>query len=204
MVSAVKTRRTRWLVPLVTPLLAGSLLVGCAGKGAVPTATPTPTTGTAGDEWLVVAQGSATPTPTPSRATPKPTATTRVLPRAPQAKTVPSPTCTFDTPDFARMVALDVVPGKTTAKVSWFNTGGYNLVQYRVTATSQDIVFGEQRDIGFVTVTPEAPCGPLSTTLTNLDRNTLYVFTVDAVVVRASGDGMHAATLFRSGPISTK
>jgi len=200
--SAVTTRRNRWLAPLVT-LLAGLLLSGCGAK-ATPT-TASPSTGTAGSDWIVVAPGSATPSPKPSSGVvPTPTAVTSFAPAAPVTRLLPSPTCTLDNPDFAHMLALDVTPGTTSAKVAWFNSGGYSLLEYRVTATSQDIVFGKQRDIGWVVVKPATPCGPVSVTVPNLDRKTRYVFSVDAVVTRRSGDGTHAATLFRSPPIATK
>jgi len=202
--SAVTTRRNRWLVPLVTSL-AGLLLAGC-GEKAVPTTDSAGSgSATTGSEWIVVAPGSATPSPKPkSGVTPTPTVGITFLTLPPVTRLVPSPTCTLDNPDFARMLALDVTPGTTSAKVGWFNSGGYSLLEYRVTATSQDVVFGEQRDIGWVVVKPTTPCGPVSVTVPNLDRKTRYVFSVDAVVTRRSGDGTHAATLFRSPPIATK
>ena len=100
--------------------------------------------------------------------------------------------------------ALTVVPGTTSAKVSWYNVGGYNLVEFRVTAISQDLLIGGQRDVGWVTVKPENPCGYLTATVPNLDRRTGYVFSVDAVVLRRSGDGTHAATIFRSAVVHTR
>lgn len=198
--------RKRWLVLLVGPLLlAGCGLVSAsdAGKGG---GTPDGTTVTAGDEWLVVVPGSATPSPQPSRgASPAPTATSRgFLPLAPVVRPTPSPTCARDTPHFNKINALAVVPGTTSAVVSWYNVGGYNIVEFRVTAISQDVVFGDQRDIGWVRVKPDNPCGFLKATVPNLDRRTGYVFTVDAVVVRRSGDGTHAATIFRSSAVRTK
>jgi hypothetical protein len=87
--------------------------------------------------------------------------------------------------------------------VSWYNVGGYNLVQFRITATSQDPVGGPQRDVGWLVVPPSLPCGWMSATITGLDRKTGYVFSVDAVVHRRSGDGTHAATVARSRVIYT-
>ena len=40
-------------------------------------------------------------------------------------------------------------------------------------------------------------------TVTNLSPKTGYVFSVDAVVLRKSGDGSYAATIARSGTITT-
>jgi hypothetical protein len=168
------------------------------------TATNTPVTG--GPEWLVVAQGSATPTPrTSTGASPAPTATTSgFLPLAPAVRRAPSAACARDTPHFNKINALTAVPGTTSAVVSWYNVGGYNIVEFRITATSQDLLLGEQRDVGWVTIKPANPCGFLKATVPNLDRRTGYVFTVDAVVTRRSGDGTHAATVFRSSVVYTK
>ena len=44
----------------------------------------------------------------------------------------------------------------------------------------------------------------MSATITNLSPKTGYVFSVDAVVLRKSGDGTYAATVARSHPITTK
>jgi hypothetical protein len=164
----------------------------------------TPVTG--GNEWLVVAEGSATPSPRPSsRVSPAPTATTGgFLPLAPAVRPTPSATCARDTPHFDEINALAVLPGTTSATVSWYNVGGYNIVEFRVGAISQDLVVGDQRDIGYVTIKPANPCGLLTATVRGLDRATGYVFTVDAVVTRRSGDGTHAATIFRSSVVHTK
>ena len=199
-------RRKRWFLLLVAPLvLSGcSMFTAPSATKSGGTATNTPVTG--GAEWLVVAEGSATPSPRPSRgASPAPTATTSgFLPLAPVVRPTPSPTCARDTPHFNKINALSVVPGRTSATVSWYNVGGYNIVEFRITAISQDVVIGEQRDIGFVTVKPANPCGFLSAKVPNLDRRTGYVFSVDAVVTRRSGDGTHAATVFRSSVVQTK
>ena len=198
--------RKRWLLLWVSPLL----LTGCSmftdPSDAKSGGTDATTAVTGGSEWLVVAQGSATPSPQPSRgAAPTPSATrSGFLPLAPVARPTPSATCARDTPHFNKINALTVAPGTTSAKVSWYNVGGYNLTEYRVTAVSQDLVVGDQRDVGWVTVKPGNPCGFLSATVPNLDRRTGYVFTVDAVVVRRSGDGTHAATVFRSSVVYTK
>ena len=198
--------RKRWLPLLVAPLL----LSGCSMFTA-PSATKSGGTElnpgiTGGNDWLVVAQGSATPSPKPSRgATPAPTATTGgFLPLAPTARPTPSATCARDTPHFNKINGMVVVPGTTTAAVSWYNVGGYNLTEYRVTAISQDLVVGNQRDVGWVTIKPANPCGRLTAMVTGLDRNTGYVFSVDAVVTRRSGDGTHAATVYRSSVVRTR
>lgn len=197
--------RKRWLLLFATPLL----LTGCSMITA-PNATKgggtDTTTEVTGNEWLVVAQGSATPSPRPSRgAAPAPTATASgFLPLPETVRPTPSATCARDTPHFNKISALGVVPGTTSAVVSWYNVGGYNIVEFRITAISQDLLVGEQRNVGWVTVKPRNPCGYLTATVPGLDRRTGYVFSVDAVVVRRSGDGTHAATIFRSSVVYTK
>jgi hypothetical protein len=204
-----RLRPRRWLLLLAAPLL----LSGCSMFTA-PSAVKSggsefnaPITGSGGDDWLVVAQGSATPSPRPSTGgSPSPTATTATgfLPLAPVTRPSRSATCNRDTPHFNKINALTAVPGTTTGTVRWYNVGGYNLVEYRVTAISQDLQYGSQRDVGFVTIKPANPCGYLTATVKNLDRRTGYVFSVDAVVTRRSGDGTHAATIFRSSVVYTR
>lgn len=159
-----------------------------------------------GTPWIKVTAGSATPSPGVSYPTvaPSPTILGGYLPLPSATPYVtPTPTCAPGTYDFSRIQALTVKAGTTSATATWFNIGGYNLVQFRMTAISQDVHVGKQRDIGFVTVTPTGPCGQVSATITGLDRKTDYIFSVDAVVIRRSGDGTHAATVFRSGPTWT-
>ena len=64
-------------------------------------------------------------------------------------------------------------------------------------------MLGEQRDIGWTVVTPEATCGYMTATVTGLDRDTRYVFSVDAVSRRTGSDGTYAATVARSGVVKT-
>jgi hypothetical protein len=200
-------RHKRWTVLLLVPLfLAGC---GALGPGSSPGspagaagATPSP-----GASWIVVARGSATPSPRPSlpARTPGPSTGAGFLPivAVPAPTGTPPPACHPNTFDFSKIGGATVTPGPTSAVVSWYNVGGYSLVQFRLTATSQDVRYGRQRDVGWVTVAPTVACGQMSATVTGLDRRTDYVFTVDAVVRRRSGDGTHAATVARSGVVRT-
>ena len=187
----------RWLGTLVlTPLLLG----GC-GSGAERTEGPTPS----GSPWVVVAAGQATPSPVPSRApVPRSTFPRGFLP-LPSAKATatatPTGTCTADSATPINSAA--VVPGATRAAVTFFDRGGNELVEYRVTAISQDLNSGAQRDVGWTVITPGPGCGYLTATVTGLDRRTDYVFSVDAVTTNLGRDGTRAATVARSLAVRT-
>ena len=200
------TRRASLLALVLLPaLLSGCGLLGRSGAGGSGGADPA-AGATTGDSWIVAAQGSATPSSRPSfpAAAATPTATAGRLPLGPVAPArTPAPTCSPNTFKFSRIDGLEVTPSATGAVLSWYNVGGSNLVEFRLYATSQDLVVGEQRDVGFVAVAPKKPCGRMSASIGNLSRGTTYVFTVDAVVLRRSGDGTHAATVARSHPVRT-
>jgi hypothetical protein len=193
----------------VLALLVPALLSGCSlipGSSSDETGSSDGTASDAGGpSWIVSTRGSATPSPSSSRtASPTPSPASGFLPvsTATPAGT-PKPICSPNTFNFSKIAGMDVRPGATSAVLSWYNVGGYNLVEFRLYATSHDLVAGAQRDVGFVRVKPGTPCGWMTATIGNLDRKTHYVFTVDAVVNRRSGDGTHAATVARSHSIPT-
>jgi hypothetical protein len=199
-------RRGRWAVLVLVPALlsgCGALGLSSSGGRSGATVTPSPT----GSSWIVVAQGSATPSAAPSAvaASPTPAPTGGFLPLSPPRPAgTPVVTCSPNTFNFSKIALADVVASTTSAVVSWYNVGGYNLKQFRLTAISQDLKHGGQRDVGFFVVAPTTPCGQMSATVNGLDRKTGYVFSVDAVVLRRSGDGTHAATVARSHVIRTR
>jgi hypothetical protein len=198
-------RRRNWAVlALVPALLSGCGVLGQSSSGSGGSGSPTPSP--SGPNWLVVAQGSATPSPTPTPGPPRPVITGGYLPlRKPAAAPgTPVVMCSPNTFNFTKVAIAYATPSTTSAVVSWYNVGGYNLKEFRLTAISQDLVGGKQRDVGFVVATPGAPCGQMSATITGLDRKTGYMFSVDAVVIRKSGDGWHAATVARSHVIYTR
>jgi hypothetical protein len=202
--------RRRFLVvlALVPALLSGcSLLPGSSAGRPDGGSSVAEGDAAAGPSWIVATQGSATPSPRPSygATAPTPAATGGFLPPGtPAAAGTPTATCSPNTFRFSRIDSLDVTPGPTSAVLSWYNVGGYNLTEFRLYAISQDLTVGSQRDVGYVTVKPTTPCGRMSATIRNLDRATAYVFSVDAVVVRRSGHGTHAATVARSHAVSTR
>lgn len=190
-------------------LLAPLLITGCSAVPGWPTAIPATTStepgATGTNSWIVVAEGRPTPSATPRRAAlPSPTPPVGFLPLAtPAPRPTPAPSCTDADSRVGKINGLDVVPGPGTAVVTWMHAGSTDFVEYRVTAVSQDLVTGTQRDIGWTTVTPTKPCSTLSVTLTGLDRRTSYTFSLDAVFRRTSGDGNRASTVARAIAVST-
>jgi hypothetical protein len=184
--------------------LAPLLLSGC-GSSSSTTATATPST--TGSPWIVSYTGSpsAATTPTLSYSSPTPFATGFLPITTTSASPTPTTSNNCDGADFhpGAINGVTVVPGATSATVSWYNPGGDNLVEYRVTAISQGLQTGEQRDVGWTVVTPGTGCSTLTAPLTGLDRKTYYVFSVDAVYKRIGVDGTHATTVARSRPITT-
>jgi hypothetical protein len=195
------------LALIVPTLLSGCTMIPGSPAGTIGGSSRSDGTGSpGGPSWIVATQGSATPSPRPSyrAASPTPSATSGFLPMGVATPTAtPSVTCSPNTFDFSKIGWLDVTPGPTSAVLSWYNVGGDNLVEFRLYATSQDLKVGRQRDVTFVTVPPKTPCGQMTGTIGNLDRGTHYVFSVDAVVTRRSGDGTRAATVARSHSIPT-
>ena len=187
--------------PLLGALLLAPLLGGCSSD-ATPTAVPT----TAGTPWVLVSAGSATPSAVPSRgtATPStyPTGFLPIVSTSPTPAPSGSPSCMPKA--HGRMNYADAAPATTSAVVKWYDPGGLDLVEYRLTAISQNLKSGAQRDVGWTVVTPGATCGFMTATVAGLDRGTYYVFSVDAVRTRHDQDGTVAETIARSLPIRTK
>ncbi|GGK84842.1 hypothetical protein [Mangrovihabitans endophyticus] len=208
-------RRGNWVMLLAAPLLlsgcnvvdtltgtpaAGPVSSGSAAGDAAPT-------GNSGDNWLVYAEGSPTPSPRPSYPAVEPDPVeTGFLPletASPTPETTPTATCSPNMFAFDKIQTAYVDPGPTSAVVTWYNVGGANLIEFRLTAISQDLTGGRQRDVGWVTVQPSTSCGWMSATVPGLDRQTRYVFSVDAVATRHSGAGTRASTVARSLVTST-
>jgi hypothetical protein len=196
-------RRRRWLGTLGLLGTPALFLGGCGANGETAAAAePTP----AGEPWVVVEAGRATPSPQPSRGVAKPSPSAGgFLPFTPTSPT-PAPSGSACDPTYPQALEINsasVVTGATSGTVTWWNPGGSDLVEYRLTAISQDLSAGPQRDVGWTVVTPGDSCGFLSATLTGLDRQTPYVFSVDAVTTVRGKDGTRAATVARSQPVST-
>jgi hypothetical protein len=195
------------VLALVPALLSGCSLLSGSSSSSSSSSGSSAGSAAGGKNWLVSQQGKAAPSPTPtSGGTPSPSVSAGFLPLRAGGSTgyaTPAPTCSPNTFNFSKVGGLDVTPGTTSAVLSFYNVGGYNLMEFKLYAISQDLVGGKQRDVGYVTVQPRTPCGQMTGTITNLSRKTHYVFSVDAVVTRKSGDGTHSATVARSHPIQT-
>lgn len=191
--------RRRWLGTLV---LAPLLLSGCGSSGGTASAVPDPS----GSPWVLVANGNAVTSPTPKAYTGTPsTFPTGFLPLSTASPTpTPTPTGGCTPPGGASVINFaSVVPGSTSAAVTFYNRGGSDLVEFRVTAISQDLQVGDQRDVGWTVVTPGVTCGFLTATVTGLDPKTDYVFSVDAVTTHHDHDGTVSRTVARSRPVTT-
>jgi hypothetical protein len=191
-------------IGLALMLLGAAAGGGCSsGTQQVPVTPPS-----SGTPWMLFASGSATPSPTLSPGSPTPTPNplkpgAAAAPASP--KPVPSVTdCGNDGPNFQNINGADVVTGATTGTVTWFNPGGKDIVEYRVTAIDQDLTAGPQRDPGWTVIARPAACGPMSATVTGLDRQTHYVFSVDVVMTEVGRDGTRATTIARSPVVVTK
>ncbi|GGM97270.1 hypothetical protein FHR83_000171 [Actinoplanes campanulatus] len=189
------------LSTVVLPLL----IAGCSASSGKRAGADETTSGV-GTSWILVDQGQATPAPstTPGTASPTPSATLPPLPTAsPSASGSATPGCTprnHSTP----IEGLAVTPSSTSAVVTWYHPGGSNIVDYRVTAISQDLVSGVQPEIGWTRSAP-AKCGEVSATVTGLQPKSHYVFSVDAVL-RADDlqrEGTYTRTVARSYVVTT-
>jgi hypothetical protein len=76
----------------------------------------------------------------------------------------------------------DVVPGTTSAVVSWWNVGDPALVEYRLAAVSQHLYKGPQPTWIWQTVAKGTGCTRISATVTGLGSQVPYVFVVHAVL----------------------
>lgn len=190
--------RRRWLGLLV---LAPLVLSGCGSDSSSKEAEEE----AAGKSWVVVANGSATPSPVPNRATGTPTPfPTGFLP-LPKDTPAPKPTGSYSCPPVKNQIinGADATAGAASGTVTWYDPATADLVEYRITAISQDPRFGQQRDVGWTVVTPGATCGYLTATIVGLDRDTRYVFSVDAVATRTDSDATYSKTVARSQVIKT-
>jgi hypothetical protein len=187
---------------------AGLFLGGCASAStnaratAVPGAAPSSTA-----PWMITNGGTLAPVPTPNFSYSSPTPFPSGF--LPTVSTSPTPApsgsdCASIKFHAGEINSAGATTGPTTATVTWYNPGGADLVEYRVTAIAEhQLAVGNQRDIGWTVVKPGSGCGMMSAPITGLDRQTSYVFSVDAVFTKLGKDGTWATTIARSIPTAT-
>jgi hypothetical protein len=193
------------LALLVIPF-AGLLLGGCAKASTNAQATVAPSATT---PWMLSNGGPVTPVPTPavsySSPAPFPSGFLAISTVSPTpAPAVSGNDCASIKFHRGQIDSATVSAGTTSATVTWYNPGGADLVEYRVTAIAEhQLSVGNQRDIGWTVIKPGSGCGMMSAPVTGLDRQTAYVFSVDAVFTKIGKDGTWASTVARSIPTKT-
>ncbi|MBO3742380.1 fibronectin type III domain-containing protein [Actinoplanes flavus] len=190
------------LSAVVLPLL----IAGCSSSSSGKRNGEDEATSVGGTSWILVDQGQATPAPstTPGTAAPTPSITLPPLPTvSPSASGSATPVCT-PRQNAQPIDGLTVTPGSTSAVVTWYHPGGANIVDYRITAISQDLVSGPQPQIDWVREVP-LECGMVSTTVPGLQAKSHYVFSVDAVLRQddMAREGTYTRTVARSGVVTT-
>ncbi|MGX6604363.1 hypothetical protein ACWKSP_19825 [Micromonosporaceae bacterium Da 78-11] len=174
-------RRTRIVLVLAAlPLTLGA----CGGGAAKPAASATPA---AGEPWVVVATGSATPSPTPS-------AFGSPSPALPSVSFLPTASgCAMGRPE-AELVLIPIVvtPLTGSLKVEWPARYGPT---YRVTAVDQRLVSGAQPEPVWQTVSAGGAC-IATATITGLTSGAPYIVWLDAP---ESGYQLDGTSNLRSG-----
>jgi hypothetical protein len=179
------------------------LLTGCTSSSSTPAEEES---AAAGRNWVVVDEGDPTASPEVTFGKPWPTPSD-MLPPLPTGSVPPSATPSSTCTPMQRIKTINglaVDPGPDAAVVTWYHPGGGNIVDYRVTAVSQNLQVGLQKESEWTRSVPEK-CGDVSITVTGLEPKTPYIFTVDVVMKRAnfSLEGNYTQTIARSGVVST-
>jgi hypothetical protein len=181
-------RHTRTAIALAVLSLG---LGGCAALGAGDTPGSSPGVEGAGEPWMLVEVGEATPSPVPSRgraAAPSPDVTA--------AAPSPDPNCTRIWPRTEKvMIPVEVTPGAGSLKVEWptqYDSG------YRVTAVPQALVSGAQPEPVWKTVAAGTGCS-MTTTITGLESGAAYIVWLDAPDTGHERDGTRHLYSGRSG-----
>ncbi|WP_285473969.1 fibronectin type III domain-containing protein [Actinoplanes sp. NBRC 101535] len=195
-------RRRAAVAVLAAAAVPVMLVAACDSGTSQPETSPTPRPG---GNWIRLQQGRVVASPS-TKAGALVADPSLLLPTLPSSRASSGSSTSVTCPPVPAVGnginGLTVVPSRTSAVVTWYNQGGSDIVEYRLTAISQDLVAGEQAEVGWVTSTPVG-CGETSATLTGLQPDTPYQFSVDVVRTRTGLDGVYAHTVARSGVIST-
>ena len=186
---------------VVLSLLAlPALAAGCGSA-----ATSTERERSAGPDWIVVAEGSATPSPAVKRGVASPSPSATIPAAAGTGSPTPAPSgsgCATGSFKSGQINGATVTPDTTSAVVTWMHPGGTTVIDYRVTAITQALKPGQQTEVGFTTAVPDG-CGMMSAVVNGLEPGTPYVFSVDGVFPRQEMDGTYTRTVARSRVVST-
>jgi hypothetical protein len=184
-------RLRKLLLPLLAlPIALGGCgllgLDGPATPGAAASATPI-----AGNDWIVVATGSATPSPVPTRGASRspvlpPVSFLPVLPGCAKAWIVNPP-----------LIPIEVVPGAGKLTVTWPRQ--YDS-DYRITAVKQPLIAGNQPGYTWQNVPAGTGC-TVTATISGLKPGVPYVVWLDAPNTGYELDGTRHPYSGRSGVV---
>jgi hypothetical protein len=181
-------------VRLAAVVIAGFALSGCATAEQEATVTQN-----AGDTWLLVDQGDRV-----VEEEEKPVVVIAEedeeveLPELEEHEAEPVDIrCTGAIPA-GRIAPLQVAAGTTTATVTWYHPGDPTVTSYRVTSIAQELTPGEQHEFAWQKVEPGKECGELTATVTGLESDAAYVFSVDAVRDATWQNAARTSTVARS------
>jgi hypothetical protein len=193
-----KVRAHTLKVRLAAMALTGFALTGCAAAEAETAAVQK-----AGDTWLLVEQGErVVEEEEPAVAIPEEEPELE-LPEMEEREVEPVDIrCTGSIPA-SRIAPLEVEVGATTATLTWYHPGDPTVTSYQVTSITQQLTPGEQRAFEWQKVEPGEECGELTTTVTGLDRDSAYVFSVDAVRQPTWQNNARTTTVARSTAVRT-
>jgi len=180
---------------LLLPLLALPIALGGCGLLGPSTATPggaASATPIAGDDWIIVATGSATPSPAPSVGGSR-------SPALPPVSFLPAPPSACAKSWIVRppLIPLEVVPGVGKLTVTWPRQ--YES-DYRITAVKQPLVSGSQPNYTWQHVAAGTGC-TITATISGLKKGTPYIVWLDAPSTGHKLDGTRHPYSGRSGVV---
>lgn len=95
-----------------------------------------------------------------------------------------------------------VVPGTTSATVSWWNVGDPAVVEYQLTWMSQELLIGPQPGWTWLSVPPTRGCTRVTATVTGLISQTPYIFVVHAMLKKYESLPPQAPEIARSESVT--